>query len=373
MTPHLDFTLSYISFLGQIGTDAVLDAQRTIKQMIQNTSSNFRTCSQALIKLVHAAPKLSAEAVQLFSLLVSNTLQSSSESDTAVAQGSVLILEALLEEAMRSNSDDVVESALSLLSGEAIYGGLLKCQVEYRRAYNLIFNAGSLSYKGGHYHLANKLFQCSLEFQSNSRSMPNDTSGSDRTDPGRAKLLRLQARCKIESGLIADALACIATVEALESPISPATLLLKLKTLLLMGEKDAEILELLHQLKMFRDPDYLIAAVRETEESQNHKAAATCFLELHNLITQDCSEEEEESAYHHSLKGLEMLVFRLAMFHTIEVHNKKDVPVTGESSAVQIGKLFQKLLERLKVAKKNSLTMADGEYFAGVVRVTLYH
>ena len=39
----------------------------------------------------------------------------------------------------------------------------------------------------------------------------------------------LQARCQIKSGLVEDALACLTTVESLESPTAPATLLVKLE------------------------------------------------------------------------------------------------------------------------------------------------
>jgi hypothetical protein len=372
MTPHLDFTLSYISFLGQIGTDAVLDATRTIERMIHNPAARFQTCKQALIKLVQAAPQSCAKAVKLYFLLVSDTVESCSETGATVAHGSVSMLEALLEAAKHSCSDDAVDAALSLLSDETVNGGLLEGQDEYHQAYNLIFNAGTLMFtRGDHFHLATKLFQCSVDFQANIVPPPRDSSGSD---PGRAKLLRLQARCQTESGLVADALACIATVEALESPASPATLLLKLQALLRTDEdgNDADVLELLNQLTTFRDPDYLIAALHETEKSQNHKAAATCFLELHNLIQQQSGDDEEEQF--HSLRGLEMIVYRLAIFHTVEAHNKNITDaVTEDSLAVIIGKLLQRLLERLKTVKKDSLTAADGEYFAGVVRFRTYH
>lgn len=368
MTPHLDFTLSYISFLGQIGTDAVLDATRTIERMIHNPAARFKTCNQALIKLVQAAgPHSCAEAVRMYFLLVSDTVKSSSENGVTVAQGSVSMLEAVLEAAKRNCSDDAIDAALTFLSDETINSGLLACPAEYRQAYNLIFNAGTLMFTHEHFHLATKLFQCSVDFQANSTSQPRDSSSG--SDPGRAKLLRLQARCQIESGLVADALACIETVEAIESPSSPATLLLKLKALLRTGEseKNADVSELLKQLTALRDPDYMIAAVRETEESQNHEAAAMCFLELHNLIIGGGNDEE---GHFHSLRGLEMLVYRLAIYHTVEAHSNKNKVVTEDSLAVVIGKLLQKMLDRLKTVKKLgsiSLTAADGEYFAGVV------
>ena len=374
MTPHLDFTLRYISFLGQIRTDAVLDAMCTIKQMIHNSVARFKTCNQALIKLVQAAPHTCDEAVRMYLFLVSNTAESSSNDDQTVAQGTVSLLEALLEAAKRDCSDAAVDASLSLLSNETISSGLVTSQAAYRQAYNLVFNTGTLMFtRGNSFHAANKLFQCSIDFQANSMSQPRNSSGSD---PGRAKLLRLQARCQIESGLLADALDCIATVEALETPPSPATLLLKLKALLQSAEgtDNTDVLKLLNQLTTFRDPDYLIAAVLQTEESGNHEMSAVCFLELHNLIVQHSTSGMDDDSKDHfqSLRALEMVVYRLAVFHTIEAHNKKETVVTEDSLAVIIGKLLQKMLERLKKVKKDSLTVADGEYFAGVVGLPFF-
>ena len=374
MTPHLDFTLSYISFLGQIRTNAVLDAVHTIEQMIHNSAARFKTCNQSLIKLVQAAPQTCDEAVRMYLFLVSNTTESSSNDDqTVVAQGTVLLLEALLEAAKRDCSDTAIDASLSLLSDETISGGLVACPAEYRQAYNLVFTTGSLMFtRGNSFRAANKLFQCSIDFQANIMSLPQNSSGSD---PGRAKLLRLQARCQIESGLIADALDCITTVEELETPPSPATLLLKLKALLQSaeGNDNTGVLKLLNQLTTFRDPDYLIAAVLLTEESGNHEMSAVCFLELHNLIVQHSTSgmDDDSKDHFHSLRALEMVVYRLAVFHTIEAHNKKETAVTEDSLAVIIGKLLQKMLERLKKVKKDSLTVADGAYFAGVVGFTI--
>lgn len=364
MTPQLDFACHYISFLSEMGTGAVLHATLSLEQMVQSPAAAFKTCNQALVKLIQAAPQSCAEAVKLYFLLISHTdtMQSPySENGVKVAQGSVAMLEALLAVAHQTCSDDVVDEALGFLLDDTVNSGLLACQAEYRQAYNLVFNAGTLMFTDGQFHLATKFFQCSVDFQANSTPALPDSSTSD---PGRAKLLRLQARCQLESGLVDDALACVATVEALESPASPSTLLLKLRALLHMDDKHVDVLQLLQQLVAFKDPDYLIAAIRQTELSQNHEAAATCYLEL-DLIIQQSGVDDVQS---HALKEMELLVFRLAVFHTLEAYNKNDADVSKDNVTVVVGKLLQRLTERLKTAEKNLLTAANGEYFAGVVR-----
>ena len=105
------------------------------------------------------------------------------------------------------------------------------------------------------------------------------------------------------------------------------------------------------------DVDFLIAAAHEAEIRANHHIASLVLFELHRLISKD----REDGPLH----DIEILVFRLAVFHLTEPRNKD--AGEGDSLAVRIGKLFQLLVDRLKQTKgMQPLSETDGEYFTSV-------
>ena len=109
------------------------------------------------------------------------------------------------------------------------------------------------------------------------------------------------------------------------------------------------------------DPDYLILAVREAEDCNQHAAAAKCLMALHDIIVTD-----EEDAIPAALKGMEILMLRLALYHHTML---KDERAAGASPAVVIGKLLQRVLDRLKVLKAHGimeLSTDESDYFSDV-------
>ena len=103
-------------------------------------------------------------------------------------------------------------------------------------------------------------------------------------------------------------------MESLESPLSPSTLLIKFTILLCLDGKETELDELMKLLFALEDVDFLIAAAHEAEIRANHHIASLVLFELHRLISKD----REDGPLH----DIEILVFRLAVFHLTEPRNK---------------------------------------------------
>lgn len=335
MTPSLDFTLSYLSFQAHLQSASLDQAFLAVEKILQSPIAPLKSCTRVLIEYIQAAPGLRTEAIELFASRVGHP----SADDSEVSHSIDSVLEALIETAKYEISDDTTDAILRLASKQ----NLLASQGILSRAHILIFNHATAMFKAKRFHLACKLYQCSEDFN-------RDANGSNRP---RAQLLRLQARCQVGSGLFEDALATITTVESLESPLSPSTLLIKFRILLRLDGKENELDELLKVLFALEDVDFLIAAAHEAETQPNHAIASTVLFELHRLI----SEERDDGPLH----DIEILVFRLAVYHLTNSKN------AGESSAVRIGKLFQLLVDRLKQTKgMQTLSETDGEYFTSV-------
>jgi hypothetical protein len=191
-----------------------------------------------LIEYIQAAPGSRTEAIELFASRVGHP----SADDSEVSHSIDSVLEALIETAKYEISDDTTDAILRLASKQ----NLLASQGILSRAHILIFNHATAMFKAKRFHLACKLYQCSEDFN-------RDANGSNRP---RAQLLRLQARCQVGSGLFEDALATITTVESLESPLSPSTLLIKFRILLRLDGKENELDELLKVLFALEDVDF---------------------------------------------------------------------------------------------------------------------
>lgn len=358
ITPNLDFTMRYVSLRANLGVGAVDEAAAAAAAMVAHPSAKFKSCTPALIQLVTASPRTAAIVVQMFVTLIASTSRDASDDRETIPKAAASLLEAILDAAKRDSSDEVVDAALALVSDDSVSRALLTGGPDkiYRQCYNLVFNHGALVFKEERYHLANKLFQCSLDFQANCHSAP--PSGSD---PGRAQLLRLQARCHVESGLVEDGLACVKTVEELEITPSAATLLLKMKLLMRTEGNEDAVQSTIERLVALNDPDYLILAVREAEDCSQHAAAAKCLMALHDIIVTD-----EEDAIPAALKGMEILMLRLTLYHHTMLKNER---AAGASAAVIIGKLLQRVLDRLKVLKTHGnveLSTDESDYFSDV-------
>ena len=358
ITPNLEFTMHYVSLRANLGVGAVDEATAAATAMIAHPSAKFKSCTPALIQLVTASPKSAAIVVQMFVKLIASTSRDASDDRETIPKAAASLLEAILDAAKRDSLEEVVDAALALVSDDSVSAALLTGGPDkiYRRCYNLMFNHGALVFKEERYHLANKLFQCSLDFQANCYSVPS--SGSD---PGRAQLLRLQARCHVESGLLEDGLACVKTAEEIEITPSTGTLLLKMKLLMRMEGNEDAVQSTIGSLIASNDPDYLILAVREAEDCNQHAAAAKCLMALHDIIVTD-----EEDAIPAALKGMEILMLRLALYHHTML---KDERAAGASPAVVIGKLLQRVLDRLKVLKAHGimeLSTDESDYFSDV-------
>ena len=353
MTPQLDFTLSYIMYLAKVSTDAVTEACDCLKMMIENPEAKFETCLTAMNSLVRRAPDtVCVDVAHQFLRIVSD----SHPERTIARGGSIKMLETFLDAS--KNADTAVDAALILLS-DGVVDKLLREDADKSKlqVYNLLFTHAAAAFQCERWIVADKLFQCSLDFQARAKSK----SSPDESDPGRAKLLRCQARCKIESGLAFDALEVIETVEALEaSSPSPSTLLVKLKALMHTNGHDSTLIHtLLNQLASFRDTDILIIAAQEAEAVSNHDIAARAFFQLLGHVT----DRKDDSR---KLENFEMLLFRLGLFHTMAANESTKHDGGEESHAVTVGKIFQKLLDFLKRNKSVPVTKEDGEYFSGV-------
>ena len=355
----VDFTMRYVSFLANVGLGAVDNALEDAQSMISHKDAAFKTCVPVLVKLASVSSEYAAKVVEMFQQLV----KAVPGDDTAVAKSSVSLIEAILAVVRRSDADDIVNAAVELVSDKNVKSALLAPGMDetHHQCYSLIFNHGVLLYRSERFAAANKLFQCSVDFQANTLPTSSDSS----SDPGRAQLLRLQARCLMDSGCIDDALATAKTVEELESTPSPTTAFLKLKILLRSDDSEAGVLcEAVRKLASFREPDYLLSALVAIEESQNHVVAATTAKELLKMI------QSSDGCIPPALLELEMSVLRLRMYHIIEAHRKDPGDdEQGGSQAVVIGKLLQELLDRMKARSARgieALSKIEGEYFSDV-------
>lgn len=344
MTPNLDFTLSYLSFQAHLQSASMDQAFIAMEKILQNPIAPLKSCTRVLLEYFHAAPGPQRKAIELFVSKIGDP----SADDVEVLHSIDSVLEGIIVTAKHEILDDTTEAILLLISEEKVKTRLLASQGTESRAHILIFNHASAMFKAKCFHLACKLYQCSEDFL--------DANGSG-SNPPRVQLLRLQARCQVGSGLFEDALATIITVESLESPLSPSTLLIKFTILLCLDGKETELDELMKLLFALEDVDFLIAAAHEAEIRANHHIASLVLFELHRLISKD----REDGPLH----DIEILVFRLAVFHLTEPRNKD--AGEGDSLAVRIGKLFQLLVDRLKQTKgMQPLSETDGEYFTSV-------